>query len=162
MINSHQFDFIASGIKRAEEHGMIPALSYNRISDLVQDEGNSREYQEESAKRYAEKSNLFIVDIFNITESAKKEGRKAFNQMLDLALYFGIKDLIFKSSDRMSRNFPDLNRIEKLVDEDDFRIHFFQDHRVFTKDSTHTDRMYLGIETTINKHWSDKISYDVR
>ena len=155
-------DNITDGIKKAHDLNMIPAFAYARISSDVQDDGNSRENQEQNAKQYAEQNNLYIIQIFNVVESAKKEGRKVFNQMLDLSNFYGIRNLIFKSSDRMSRNFPDMTRIESIVDNQDFKIHFFQDHRVFTKESSHTDRMYLGIETTINKHWSDKISYDVK
>ena len=53
-------------------------------------------------------------------ESAKDKGRKTFNQMIDLALQFGIKDLIFKNTDRMSRNYYDLLRITELIDKHNF------------------------------------------
>ena len=42
MNTSEKFAGISWGIKNAETQGRVPALSYNRISDLGQDEENSR------------------------------------------------------------------------------------------------------------------------
>ncbi len=149
-------------IQKALKSGKKPAFAYGRISSIVQVDGQSLEYQESHAAKYAEKNNLHIVHYYTIVESARKKGRKIFNQMIQDAQTNGIKDLIFKSSDRMSRNYFDLVEIEKLIDEEDFRIHFYQNGKFLDKKMTHNDRFVLGIEIAVAKQLTDKISHDVR
>lgn len=142
--------------------GRVLAFSYDRISDENQSEGLSLSFQSEGALKYSQDKNLFLVHAFTIIESASKRGRKIFNLMIDLALHFGIKNLIFKNTDRMSRNYYDLVRIEKLIDAEDFQIHFFQSNLTINRLSSYNDRFLLGIQLAVAKHTSDKISQDVR
>ena len=142
--------------------GRSLAFSYDRISDENQSEGLSLSFQSAGAIKYAQDKDLFLVHAFTIIESASKQGRKIFNLMIDLALHFGIKNLIFKNADRMSRNYFDLVRIEKLIDIDDFQIHFFQSNLVLNRSSSYNDRFLLGIQLAVAKHTSDKISQDIR
>lgn len=138
------------------------AFAYERISDEVQGPGLSLEFQGHGAERYAGVGALRIVDRFSVVESASKEGRKVFNQMLDRARREGVRDLIFKNTDRMSRNYQDLVRIDKLIDEEGFNIHFYQSNLVINKDSSYNDRFLIGIQLAVAKHTSDKISQDIR
>ena len=153
---------ILENMKVARKSGLKLAFAYDRISDDVQSDGISLEFQADGAAKYARDNDLFIVHNFRVIESASREGRKVFNEMIDLALNFGIKNLIFKNTDRMSRNYQDLVRIEKLIDRDRFDIHFYQSNLVINENSSYNDRFLIGIQLAVAKHLSDKISQDVK
>jgi DNA invertase Pin-like site-specific DNA recombinase len=148
-------------IEIAREKGLQAALAYDRISDDQQAGGGSLGYQEAAATRYAAERGLHIVRFYTVIESARKEGRRAFNQMLDDAQTYGVRHLLYKSTDRMSRNYSDMLKVERLVD-DGFFVHLYQSGRVISKDSNHDDKFILAIETAVARHLSDKISHDVR
>ena len=155
----------SSVIKQIEEsskNGRKLAFAYDRISDEAQSDGISLEYQSEGAGKYAVENDLNIIHKFEVIESASKEGRKVFNQMIDLALSLGIKNIIFKNTDRMSRNYNDLVRIEKLIDKENFHIHFYQSSLIINENSSYNDRFLIGIQLAVAKHLSDKISQDIR
>ena len=77
---------IYNNLFTAKDQNKIPAFSYNRVSTTEQAlTGHSPQYQQEKALRYADSKNLYVVYNFTVSESARKEGRKVFNAMLDLA-----------------------------------------------------------------------------
>ena len=162
MKESEKIQQIIERLKQAHTSGLRPAFAYDRISGEVQADGVSLEYQEAGAKKYATDAQLFVVHNFQVIESASKEGRKVFNSMIDLALNFGIKNLIFKNTDRMSRNYHDLVRIDKLIDDEGFRVHFHQTGLVIHTDSSYNDRFLIGIQLAVAKHLSDKLRQDMR
>ncbi len=60
-------------------------FAYYRVSSREQkDEGYSIEAQQKRVQEYAEKKGLEIVKEFVEIETAKKAGRKVFNEMIDL------------------------------------------------------------------------------
>lgn len=132
------------------------------MSDGVQADGVSLDFQNSEAHRYARECGLQITAGFSVVESASKGGRRVFNEMLDRAVREGVRDLIFKNTDRMSRNYHDLVRIDKLIDEEGFNIHFYQSNLVINKGSSYNDRFLIGIQLAVAKHTSDKISQDIR
>ena len=111
---------------------------------------------------YAGNAGLDVLDSFAVVESASRHGRKVFNAMLDRALREDIRNLIFKNTDRMSRNYQDLVRIDRLIDENGFNVHFYQSNLVINRDSSYNDRFLIGIQLAVAKHTSDKISQDIR
>ena len=142
---------------------LIPCFVYDRVSTLEQAEtGLSLANQQNQAERYCQDSGLSVIYQFTIAESARKEGRKIFNQMIKLARLFGIRHLIFKNTDRMSRNYNDLVQIIDLVKNHKFTIHFYEDRKKFDAQSSHTEEFVLGINMAMAKYWSDKISYETR
>ena len=153
---------ITEKIQQARRAGKRIAFVYDRVSSDQQGDGMSLDYQSDNAAGYARRAGLEVVHYFTVIESASKGGRKIFNYMLDLALGFGVKNVIFKSTDRMSRNYNDLVRIENLMDKSGFQIHFYQSGTILNDKASSSDRFMLGIELAVAKHWSDKISQDVR
>lgn len=154
---------IITGIEEARKANLTPALAYERVSSKAQgDEGISLEYQEFNAEHYAHRKKIQIVHSFIVVESAKEKGRKNFNLMLDAALQYGIKDLIFKNTDRMCRNYHDWQRVQDLVDKHGYNIHFYQPNRVINVKSNYNDRFILDIEVATAKQLSQKISHDIR
>lgn len=153
---------IIGRLKEAHGKGLRPAFVYDRISAEVQADGVSLEYQGAGAARYADGTGLFVVHSFQVVESASKEGRKVFNRMVDLARNFGVRNLIFKNTDRMSRNYQDLVRIDRLIDDEGFRIHFHQTGLMIHRESSYNDRFLIGIQLAVAKHLSDKLRQDIR
>ena len=153
---------ITEKIQQARRAGKRIAFAYDRVSSDHQGDGMSLDYQSDNAAGYARRAKLEVVHYFTVIESASKQGRKIFNYMLDMALGFGVKNVIFKSTDRMSRNYNDLVRIENLMDKSGFQIHFYQSGTILNDKASSSDRFMLGIELAVAKHWSDKIGQDVR
>ena len=160
-IGTDAYKNIIAGLKKALKEGKTPAFSYDRVSTVEQMAGMSLTYQSEGAARYAEEKDLCVVYYFTIAESASKEGRRVFNTMIDIALKYNVRHLIFKSTDRMSRNYRDLARIMELVDAHGFTMHFYQTNKMVQKGSTHDEKFIIGIEQAVAKHLSDKISHDI-
>lgn len=156
------FNAIEKGLEKSRELSLPPAFAYDRVSTAEQADGLSLEYQSQGAAKYAKEHDLHIAHYFTIAESASKEGRRVFNEMIDMALRFEVKHLIFKSTDRMSRNYRDLARIIDLIERHDFAIHFYQTNKVITRESSHDEKFIIGIEQAVAKHLSDKISHDIR
>ena len=148
-------------VAHAKELGKRPAFSYDRVSDHANAGGMSLEYQGFNAQRYAEQTDLYIVHAFTIVESARYEGRKVFNLMLDLAVQLDVKDVIFKNIDRMSRNYADLLRIEKLYTDNAVVFHFYQSFRKLCQGTGYSEVFAFNVEMAAAKHTSDKISHDV-
>lgn len=162
MIQEIDIDGIVARIRAVEASGGTPAFVYDRISSTGQEGGLSLVYQADGGDRYASERGLTIVHTFSVTESARREGRRVFGLMFKLAQRHGVKHVIFKNTDRYARNYADLVLLERLVDEEGFSLHFYQNNRVITADSNHNDRMILGIDMTVAKYLSDKISHDIR
>lgn len=103
------------------------------------------------------------IKYFTIAESARSGGqRKIFQKMIDYARKFEIRDLIFKNTDRMSRNYHDLMTIEELYEQHDFNIHFYQTYRILNRQSTYADKFILNVEIAAARQLSDKLSHDIK
>lgn len=153
---------IMLGLRQAAEANLVPAFVFDRISDKP-NESKSLEFQDTHSKRYVKEAGLFAVLHFSVTESGWwSKGRHAFNRMLDLAETFGIRDLVFKNTDRLSRNLQDLIRIRELIDNKDYRIHFFENYQVIDKRSNYNDKWNIELLILVAKRLSDKLSHDAK
>ncbi len=163
MSHSKLSNKIIKEIEKAAAKNMLPALAYDRVSTTEQaSQGMSLEYQSSNAQKYAALNNLYIVHTYSATESAFKEGRKNFNEMLTIAEQFGIKHIIFKNTDRLGRNDIDWPRCKKLAREKGFNIHLYELSTIFRQRSTAEEEMFLDNTSSMAKYWSNKISQSVR
>jgi site-specific DNA recombinase len=150
-------------IEKAYDEQKTPAMAYDRVSTLDQaGTGYSLEHQNVMAQEYANKNDLYIVKFYSAAESAYKEGRKEFNKMLDDALSYGIKDIIFKNTDRLGRNDIDWPRCKKLARDGKLKIHLYELNTIFHKTSTAENEMFLDNTSVMAKYWSNKISQGVK
>lgn len=153
---------IMAGLREAASTGKTPAFVFDRISDKPM-ESKSLEFQGAHSKRYVSDANLFAIFHFSVTESGwSSKDRRIFNQMIDLAEKFGVKDLVFKNTDRLSRNLRDLLRIQDLIEKKGYKIHFFENHQVISKASNYNDKWNLELLILVAKRLSDKISHDMQ
>ena len=112
------------------------AFSYARVSSEKQEKGNSRDDQVLEATEYAQRHGLQLIHIFETTESAWHNNREVFNRMLELALEYKVKNLIFKNFDRLSRNYLDWGKVTELIRHEGLQIHFYEQTVTLQKEST--------------------------
>ena len=103
---------------------MNSSLLYVRVSSKEQEkEGYSLDAQEKLGDDYALRNNLNIVKRWKVSESAWKEERTAFSEMLEYAKkHETVKHIIFDVTDRMTRNDIDKIKIWSLVKLNDKKI----------------------------------------
>jgi DNA invertase Pin-like site-specific DNA recombinase len=135
------------------------ALHFARISSKKQEEGYSLDAQENLGEEYAHRNNLKIVKRWRVTESAWKEKRDSFSEMIDYAKrHDEVKHIIFDIADRMTRNDMDKIRIYTLIKLHDKTIHFARSNKVINKYSGSEDEFMLDIEVAVAKKMSNDIS----
>jgi len=139
---------------------MRKALLYVRVSSKEQEqEGYSLDAQEKLGLDYASRNNLKIVKKWKVSESAWKEYRNAFNQMIEYAKrHSEIKNIIFDITDRMTRNDFDKLKIYTLIKEHDKSIHFSRTNKIFDSNSGSDEIFMFDIEVAVAKKMSNDIS----
>ncbi len=107
------------------------SLLYVRVSSLDQEkDGYSLAAQEKLGYEYARRKELKITRAWKVSESAWREERKAFNQLVEYAKkHTEIKHIIFDITDRMTRNDLDKLKIYNLIKEYDKTIHFSRSNK---------------------------------
>ncbi|MEI7752444.1 MAG: recombinase family protein [Candidatus Omnitrophota bacterium] len=138
---------------------MSQALLYVRVSSVQQEEGFSLDAQEKLGHDYALRHTLKIVKSWKVSESAWKDDRVAFNQLVEYAKrHKEIKDIIFDVTDRATRNDFDKLKIWSLVKEFGKTIHFARSNKILNHESGSDDEFMLDIEVAVAKKMSNDIS----
>lgn len=143
---------------------MNHALLYVRVSSKEQEkDGFSLDAQEKLGYDYASRKGFKIVKIWKVSESAWREERTAFNQMIDHSKrHPEIGHIIFDVTDRMTRNDFDKLKINTLVKEYGKIIHFSRSNKILNKEATSEDVFMLDIEVAVAKKMSNDISRKTR
>lgn len=94
---------------------MKKVYGYIRVSTVKQGTGVSLQEQKEAIIRYAEKHQLNIIEWFEEKETAAKQGRPLFNQMMKLLKDRKANGVVFHKIDRGSRNYKDWASIDELI-----------------------------------------------
>ena len=139
---------------------MRQALLYVRVSSKEQEkDGYSLDAQEKLGKEYAQKRGLKIVRMWKVSESAWKQERIAFNQLIDHSKrHPEIEHVIFDVTDRMTRNDFDKLKVFTLIKEFDKTVHFSRTNKTISKDSGSDDEFMFDIEVAVAKKMSNDIS----
>jgi len=139
---------------------MNSALLYVRVSSKEQEkEGYSLDAQEKLGHEYALRKGLSIVKTWKVSESAWKEERTSFSEMLEYAKrHDEIKHIIFDVTDRMTRNDMDKIKIYSLVKLHNKTIHFSRSNKIIDNNSCSEDVFMLDIEVAVAKKMSNDIS----
>jgi DNA invertase Pin-like site-specific DNA recombinase len=143
---------------------MEQALLYVRVSSKDQEkEGYSLDAQEKLGEEYALKHDLKIVKRWKVSESAWKDDRDAFNEMINYAMrHDEVRHIIFDITDRMTRNDKDKIKILALIELHDKKIHFSRMNKTIDKYSGSEDEFMLDIEVAVAKKMSNDISRKVK
>ena len=137
---------------------MKSAVIYARVSsDRQEKEGFSIPAQIEFLKEYAEKNLYYVEKIFSESETAKKAGRKAFNEMLKFCDEKQIKTILVEKTDRIYRNFKDYVVLEDY----DFEIHLAKEGMIISKNSRSHDKFIHGIKVLMAKNYIDNLSEEI-
>lgn len=138
---------------------MKSAVGYGRVSSKKQeDEGFSIPAQVKLLNEYAQKNNINLVKIFTESETAKKAGRKAFNEMLAYIKENNISTILVEKTDRLYRNFKDY----VTLDDYDLEVHLIKEGTVLSKNSKSHDKFIHGIKVLMAKNYIDNLSEEVK
>ena len=131
------------------------AVEYIRVSSREQEKGYSLSAQEKLIREYAEKEGYEIVKVFRETMSAKKAGRKQFNEMLKyLKAHKDVNILLVEKTDRITRNFKDVVDLDSI---DGLEIHFVKEGSVISEKSKSQDKMIYGLRVVLSKQYIDNL-----
>lgn len=132
------------------ENKKVRGVAYERVSSREQAEGYSLDAQGRERSQYAAKKDLEVLRVWSVQESAKDEGRKAFNEMIEFVKsHPEVKVILVEKIDRLIRNFGDVQTIFSLVKSNDIEVHFYHENWVFHKNSPTSDYYRLGFMTVV-------------
>lgn len=140
-------------------------VAYYRVSSKRQrDEGVSIEAQKKLILEYASRNQLDVVKEFDIDESAKKEGRKKFSEMV---VYIqsnpNVKGILCEKVDRLLRgNLKDRVIIEDMVNNEGKEIHFIKESLVYNKDAKSFQKLQFDIQNGFARFYLNNLSDEVR
>lgn len=92
-------------------------FAYIRVSTVKQGEhGSSLQEQKSAIEAYAARHNLHVVEWFEETETAAKQGRKEFTRLTNLLRKGKASGVIIHKIDRSARNLKDWAGLGDLID----------------------------------------------
>ena len=140
---------------------MKKAVLYARVSsDRQEKEGFSIPAQIKLLHEYASKNNISIVKEFVESETAKKAGRKQFNEMLKfLKKNSTVRTILVEKTDRLYRNLKDY---VVLDDFDGMEVHFAKEGNILSAQSKSQDKFMHGIRVLMAKNYIDNLSEEIR
>ncbi len=135
------------------------AVLYARVSSREQAEGYSIEAQLKLLREYAHKYGITIAREFVDVETAKKEGRPAFCEMLRFVKGAGgSKTLLVEKTDRLYRNFRDYVTLEECAVE----VHLVKEGGLISPKSCSHEKFIHGIKVLMAKNYIDNLSEEVK
>lgn len=144
----------------------MKAILIARVSTEEQKEaGNSLPAQIVRLERYCQNKNFQILKIFSFDESAYKNDREEFDQILNFILEQKEKIAICCDKvDRLSRNMFD-QRISLLYEKslkDEIELHFTSEGQVLNSQISAVEKFQFGISLGLAKYFSDAVSDNVK
>ena len=146
--------------------GKMKAILIARVSTEEQKEaGNSLPAQEIRLKNYCKRKNLEIINTFSFDESAYKNQRNEFDNILDFVLQQKNKVAVcFDKVDRLSRNVFD-KRVSLLYERslnDEIELHFVSDGQIINSKISAAEKFQFNISLGLAKYYSDAVSDNVK
>lgn len=138
---------------------MGKVFAYTRVSTVKQGEkGVSLQEQKGAILRYALQRNLDISRWFEEKETASKQGRPAFSEMLKLLRLRVAEGVIIHKIDRSARNLGDWVDIGKLVDAG-VEMHFANESLDL---KTVAGRLSADIQAVVAAHYSRNLREEAK
>lgn len=144
----------------------MKAIILARVSTEEQKEaGNSLPAQIRRGEEYCQRKNFIVTKKQSFDESAYKDKRDAFDEILETIKKSKEKLIIcFDKIDRFSRNVFD-KRVAKLYElamADKIELHFVSDNLIINKDISAADKFHFSMSLGLAKYYSDAISDNTR
>ena len=139
---------------------LILAVIYARVSSKEQEqEGFSIPAQLKLLREYAQKNGLQIMCEFVDVETAKKTGRKQFDEMVRfLRQNPNCRTVIVEKTDRLYRNFRDCVTLEDL----EVEIHLPKEGQIISKEAKSQAKLMHGIQVVIARNYIENLREEVR
>ena len=136
---------------------MKKAVLYARVSSTRQDkDGFSIPAQIKYLREYALKNNFEIVEEFVEAETAKKAGRKQFNNMIEFLQANEDKRVILvEKVDRLYRNLTDYGTVDNIKN---LEIHFVKENEVLSETSRSSIKFMIGIRVLMAKQYVENLA----
>ena len=139
---------------------MKKAVIYARVSSGRQEkEGFSIPALIEFLTEYARKNGFSVVEQFTEAETAKRAGRKQFNNMLKYITENQIDAILAEKTDRVYRNFKD------YIVLDDFKhieVHLVKEGMIISERASSHVKFMHGIKVLMAKNYIDNLSEEVK
>ena len=142
--------------------GSMKAIMYVRVSSKEQEkEGFSIPAQKKLLQEYAAQNGYKIVKIFEEAETAKKAGRKQFQEMLKfIDTNTDCKDILVEKTDRLYRNFYDHVALD--IDRRLLKIHLVKEGQVLSKDSKSHEKLVHDVKLVLSKNYVNNLGEEVK
>lgn len=142
---------------------MRTAIAYLRVSTRGQaDEGNSLPEQERRVREYAERKGYTLIRVIVVAESARKPGRKGFEELITACTGANRPDaILFEEAARSTRNPWDQVALETLR-ESGVEIHLTRAGTILTKTTDAAILMMWRQQVVMAQYEIDKLSAEVR
>ena len=136
---------------------MKKAVLYARVSSTKQDkDGFSIPAQIKFLHEYAKKNNFEIVKEFVEAETAKKAGRKQFNNMVSyLQENEDSRVILVEKVDRLYRNFVDSCTIDNIKG---LEIHFVKENEILSEKSRSSIKFMIGMRVLMAKQYIENLA----
>lgn len=141
----------------AQEQG----VKYGRVSsDRQEKEGFSLPAQDKLLDLHAAENNIKIVASFFESETAKKAGRKQFNEMVKfLKKNKNVRTILVEKTDRLYRNLKDYILLDEI---EGLKIHFVKEGTILSENSRSQDKFMHGIRVLMAKNYIDNLSEEIK
>lgn len=144
----------------------MKAILIARVSTEEQKEaGNSLPAQVARLEKYCQNKSFTIIKNFSFDESAYKNLREEFDNILDFVIAQKDKVAVCCDKvDRLSRNVFD-KRISLLYEKalnDEIELHFVSDGQIINSRISAVEKFQFGISLGLAKYYSDAISDNVK
>ena len=105
-----------------------------------------------------------MVKEFTVAESAKREGRKCFNEMMEsLNKNKDVKAILCEKVDRQSRNFKDVILLDDWLAGDPTReVHFVKQNLVISKNSKSYELFQRDLQVILARMYINNLSEEVK
>jgi len=105
---------------------------------------------------------LQIIKHWQVAESAKKEGRKAFSEMITyLTEHDNIQIAVIEKIDRVARNFADIVKVYDLIKAGK-EFHFIKEGIILNNDSRSNELMNFDLQAVMAKGYINNLRDDVK
>ncbi len=135
------------------------AVSYGRVSSTRQESGYSIPAQKKLNNSYSISNNITIVAEFFEAETAKKAGRKQFNEMVKyLRKHPDVRIILAEKTDRIYRNLTDYVTLD---DFEGLEVHLIKENTIISDKSSSHEKFMHGIKVLMAKNYVDNLSEEV-
>ena len=141
---------------------MKGAVSYARVSSKEQEQGYSLDSQVRTLSEYAASKGFRLLKEFKYAESAKEQGRRHFNAMLDyLRENPTVRIVLVEKTDRLSRNLKDYVMLEGLVEELGLEVHLVKEGQVLQTGSKSQDKLVQGMFALLARNYIQNLQEEI-